>query len=52
MPLVELQVLPQVPQFEVLVRAVSQPLLTLPSQFPKPASQPMLHVTPLHAGVP
>ncbi len=42
-PFVELQTLPQAPQFEVsLVRCVSHPLPAFPSQFPNPA----LHVMP------
>lgn len=49
----ELQALPQAPQFEVVVRFVSQPFPTLPSQLPRPGLQVMpLHTPPLHCGVP
>jgi hypothetical protein len=53
-PFVTLQILPQVPQlFVLLVRLVSQPLLAMPSQLPKPALHEAIVHTPLtQAAVP
>ena len=43
------QALPQVTQFEVVVRSASQPLVALPSQLPNPVLQvPMVHVDDTH----
>jgi hypothetical protein len=43
----------QVPQLvTVVLRFVSQPFATLPSQLPNPVEQPMAHVPPEHDGVP
>jgi hypothetical protein len=51
--LARLQVLPQVPQFEVVVRrSVSQPFTALASQLPKFALQVMPHAPALQVGVP
>ena len=43
---------PHAPQFAVVDRAVSHPFDARPSQFPKPLSQAIAHVDPLHDGVP
>ena len=47
-----MQAVPQLPQLLVVVKAVSQPLLGLPSQSPYPAAQVGLHVPLMHAVVP
>jgi len=47
------QVVPQVPQLAAsLVVVASQPLPTLPSQFPKPAAQAIVQTPAEHPGVP
>jgi hypothetical protein len=51
-PLVVLQALLQLPQFEVVVRLVSHPFARLPSQLPKPALHVMLHTPELQDAVP
>ena len=44
---------PHAPQCATVVLVlVSQPLVTLPSQLPRPALQAMEHAPPLHVGVP
>ena len=51
-PLGLTQTVPQEPQLEVEVSAVSQPLPSLPSQLPKPELQaPKVHVPPLQVAV-
>src|SRR5262249_3108132 len=52
-PFVELQRVPQVPQFPALVWVfVSPPFVALPSQFPKPVLQDEIeHALDTHAGV-
>jgi hypothetical protein len=50
---VYVQAWPQEPQFAALAfRFVSQPFATLPSQSPKPGSQPIWQLPPLHTGAP
>src|SRR2546428_811327 len=52
-PLLLEQTFPQAPQCAVLALvSVSQPLATLPSQSPKPASQAIWQAPALHEGVP
>lgn len=51
-PLVVLQALLQVPQFEVVVTLVSQPFVRFPSQFPKPALHTMLHTPAVQVALP
>jgi hypothetical protein len=46
-----LQAVPQVPQL-LAVFSASQPLRALPSHWPKPVAQVMLHIPPMQAGVP
>ena len=46
-----LQAVPQAPQW-VAVLSDSQPLRALPSHWPKPDAQTMLHIPPMHDGVP
>src|SRR5574337_468257 len=52
-PLVELQTVPQAPQLVgLVVRSVSQPLLTRPSQLPQPALQVMPQTEAVQLAVP
>lgn len=45
-------VMPQLPQFRVVLIAISQPLEASPSQLPKPALHAMAHALALQEGVP
>lgn len=47
-----LHALPQVPQFDVVIRLVSQPFDTFPSQFAKPPEQVMPQEPAVHEAVP
>ncbi len=49
---VNAQVVPQPLQFVVVLSAVSQPLVVLPSQFPKPVLQVSLHELAMHEATP
>lgn len=52
-PLATEHALPHIPQWVVLLSAVSQPLAMLPSQLPKPVVQPAsAHVPALHEALP
>jgi hypothetical protein len=52
-PPLELQILPQAPQFEVSLETdFSQPFAALPSQLPQPSLQTMPHAPPVQVGVP
>jgi hypothetical protein len=46
------QAMPQLPQFTVVLIAISQPLEASPSQLPKPALHAMAHALALQEGVP
>ena len=46
------QRIPQAPQLNTVLSAVSQPVLVRPSQLPKPAlHEPMAQAPPVHEGV-